>query len=162
VVRPGHERYDMLRAGVVDVDLLPFDLLYSFKIHEVTKYYVQVELITCCGGCILINKGKFNSLSPETRKILMEAGKEAQLIGATVILPKWHKKCETEWKAAGLKFIKFPKEEKKKWAQSVKDTAAEWAKEMDAKGLPGSEIVKRWQEITEELGYEWPKKWGGQ
>lgn len=162
VVRPGHERYDMLRAGVVDIDLLPFDLLYSFKINEVTNYYVQVDLISCCGGCIIMNKDRLNSLTPETQKIIMEAGTEAQLIGANEILPKWHKRCETEWKAAGLKFIKFPKDEKKKWAGTVEDTAAEWAKEMDAKGLPGTKIVKRWQEITEEMGYEWPRKWGGQ
>jgi len=160
VVRPAQERYDLLRAGVVDADLLPFDLLYAFKIHEVTKYYIKAELITCCAAVIVMNKDTFNKFSPQVQKILLEAGKDTELRGAREIMPKWHDRCEGEWKAAGIEFIDFPKEEKIKWANSVTDTAAEWALEMDAKGLPGTEVVKRWQEITSELGYEWPRKWG--
>jgi TRAP-type C4-dicarboxylate transport system substrate-binding protein len=160
VVRPGQERYDLLRSGVVDADLLPFDLLYAFKIHEVTKYYDQVDLITCNGAVIVMNKDAFNSLSPENQKIALEAGKETEMRAAREIIPKWHEKCYKAWKAAGLDFIVFPKEEKVKWANSVPDTAEEWALEMDAKGLPGTAVVKRWQEITAKLGYEWPRKWG--
>lgn len=162
VVRPGHERYDMLRTGVVDADLLPFDLFYSFKIHEVTKHYVKVDVITTCAFVILMNKNRFNSFSPKIQKILKETGHEVELIGAKEIIPKWKGICEKAWKDAGIEFIDFPREEKVKWAASVDDTAAEWAKEMDQKGLPGSKLVKRWQEITEELGYDWPRKWGVQ
>jgi TRAP-type C4-dicarboxylate transport system substrate-binding protein len=160
VVRPAQERYDLLRAGVVDADLLPFDLLYAFKIHEVTKYYVRADLITCCWAVLVMNKDTFNRFSPQVQKILLEAGKDAELRGAKEIIPRWRTRCDREWKAAGIQFIDFPKEEKAKWANSVPDTAAEWALEMDAKGLPGTAVVKRWQEITSELGYEWLRTWG--
>jgi TRAP-type C4-dicarboxylate transport system substrate-binding protein len=160
VVRPGQERYDLLRTGVVDADLLPFDLLYSFKIQEVTKYYDQVDLITCNGSVIVMNKDAFNSLSPENQKIVLEAGQEAEMRAVREIIPKWVDKCSKEWKAAGMEFIVFPKEEKVKWANSVPDTAEEWALEMDSKGLPGTAVVKRWQEITAKMGYEWPRRWG--
>ena len=51
-------------------------------------------------------------------------------------------------------------EAKVEYRVTVPDTAAEWALEMDAKGLPGTEVVKRWQEITSDLGYEWLRTWG--
>ena len=61
--------------------------------------------------------------------------------------------------AAGLTMIKFPDEDKKKWAALIPDTPAIWAAEAEAAGIPGWEIAKRWQEITTEMGYEWPRKW---
>ncbi len=160
VVRPGQERYDLLRSGVVDADLLPFDLLYAFKIQEVTKYYDQVDLITCNGNVIVMNKDTFNSLSPETQKIVLKAGEEAEMRAVREIIPRWLDKCNKEWKAAGMEFVVFPKEEKVKWAKEVPDTAEEWALEMDSKGLPGTALVKRWQEITTKMGYDWPRHWG--
>jgi len=160
VVRPGQERYDLLRTGVVDIDLLPFDLLYAFKIHEVTKFYIRANLMTACGAVLVMNKDAFNALTPEQRKLFLDAGKEVELWAARELLPKWHARCDAEWKKAGLTYVDISPEDKKKWADSIPDTALEWAKEVDAKGLPGSAIVKRWQEITSLLGYQWPRKWG--
>ncbi|MEM4406459.1 MAG: TRAP transporter substrate-binding protein DctP [Candidatus Methanomethylicaceae archaeon] len=160
VVRPGHERYDLLRTGVVDVDLLPFDLLYAFKIHEVTKYYVQVDLMTACGAVIVMNKDAFASLPREWQKVLLDLGREVEMWTARELIYKWHEICKSAWEKAGLTFIKFPPEERVKWANSIPDTAKEWAEDVERQGLPGSDIVKRWQEITTELGYKWPRIWG--
>lgn len=160
VVRPGHERYDLLRSGVVSTDSLPFDLFYSFKIHEQTKYYIKVNLISCLAAPILMNLDTFKSFSPEIQKILLEIGKEVELKAAKEIIPKWWDKCVKEWKAKGIIFIDFPEEEKQKWAATLEDLPAEWAAEVEGKGLPGFKIVERWQEITKELGFKWARKWG--
>ena len=59
-----------------------------------------------------------------------------------------------------MKFIDFPTEEQKKWVETLDDIPAEWAAEMESKGLPGFQAVKRWQEITTDLGYKWSRRWG--
>ena len=41
-----------------------------------------------------------------------------------------------------------------------RDIPAEWADEVAKMGLPGWEIVKRFQEITAQKGYKWPRQWG--
>lgn len=160
VVRPAPERYEMLRSGVVDVDLLPFDLLYGFKIHEQTKYLIKVELITCLWGPILMNLNTFNKFPPEIQEMFLEVGKDMELRAAREIIPRWRERVMKEWKEAGIEFIDFPEEEKQKWVDSIPDTALEWAEEVEAKGYPGHKIVQRWQEITTEMGYKWPRKWG--
>jgi TRAP-type transport system periplasmic protein len=160
VVRPAGERYDLLRGGVVSTDLLPFDLFYSFKIPEVTKYYINAKLTTACWGPVLMNLETFNSSPPELQKIFTDAGVAVELKVATEIIPRWWKKCETEWKAKGIEFITIPDEEVQKWAATLEDIPAEWAKEVDGKGIEGSKIVSRWQEITSEMGFKWPRKWG--
>jgi TRAP-type transport system periplasmic protein len=160
VVRPAGERYDLLRSGVVDADLLPFEYTYVLKLHELAKYFIKVDLTTCAGAPIVMNLTTFKGLSPEDQKIVIEAGKNAEMKAVKEFLPQLWAKCEKAWKDAGVQIIDFPAEEKKKWADSLEDTPAEWAAELEAMGYPGFKIVQRWQEITSEMGYKWPRKWG--
>lgn len=160
VVRPVADRYDLLRGGVVNTDLLPFDLFYAFKIHEVTKYYIKVHLTTALYGPVLMNLETFKGFPKEVQKIFLEAGQDVEIRVATEVIPRWWAKCEKEWKAKGIQFISLSDEDIKKWASTLEDIPAEWAKEVEGKGYPGFKIVERWQEITSELGFKWPRKWG--
>lgn len=161
VVRPGHERYDLLKSGVTSVNLDPWDNMYAFKLHEVTNYYLDnLALLTACPMGIFMNLDTFKSLDPETQKIMLEVGKNVELKTAQVILPQWRKKTEDLWRAKGIKWITFPDSEKAKWAESLDDIPAEWAADMEKLGLPGFRIVNRWQEITSGMGYKWNRKWG--
>jgi TRAP-type C4-dicarboxylate transport system substrate-binding protein len=160
VVRPAGERYDLLRGGVVTMDLLPFDLFYAFKIDEVTKYFIDARLITACWGPVLMNLTTFKKLPPDVQKIFLEAGKDVELKAATEIIPKWWVKCEKAWKEKGIQFEHISDADIKTWAHSLEDIPAEWAKEVEKKGIPGFKIVNRWQEITTEMGFKWARKWG--
>jgi TRAP-type C4-dicarboxylate transport system substrate-binding protein len=160
VVRPAAERYDMLRSGVVDVDLLPFDLFYAFKIDEVTKYYIRAHLTTACWGPLLMNLDTFKGFPTEVQKIFLETGKEMEMKTATEIIPRWWEKATKAWKARGIIFIDFPDKEREKWAATLSDIPAEWAAEVEGKGYPGFKIVQRWQQITSQMGFKWARKWG--
>jgi TRAP-type C4-dicarboxylate transport system substrate-binding protein len=107
-----------------------------------------------------MNLDTFKSFPPEIQNILVETGKETVIRAAKEIIPKWWDRCVKEWKAKGIIFLDLPDAEKIKWAATLEDIPAEWAKEMEEKGLPGFKIVERWQQITSEMGYKWPRKWG--
>ena len=49
-----------------------------------------------------------------------------------------------------------------KWQALTPDLPAVWASETEEKfsGLPCFDIVKRYQEITTQLGYKWARTWG--
>jgi TRAP-type C4-dicarboxylate transport system substrate-binding protein len=160
VVRPVAERYDLLRTGVVNIDLLPFEHFDAYKIYEVTKYYINAKFITALYGPVYMNIDTFKGFSPEVQKILLETGQEMELRAAREIIPKWWNTLTEKYKKAGITFIDFPDEEIKKWSSSLEDIPAEWAAEVEAKGYPGWKLVQRWQEITTELGFKWVRKWG--
>ena len=160
VTRPAQDRYDLLRSVVVQANSLPFELQYAFKIHEVTKYFIRADMISGSYAPVFMNLDTFKKFSPEIQKILLEAGRDTELKTVKEILPRWWDKCFKVWNAAGIQFLEFSKEEKRKWAEMIEDTTIEWAAEVEGKGYPGSKIVQRWQEITSEFGHEWPRKWG--
>ena len=160
VVRPGHERYDMLRSGVIDIDLLPFPLFYAFKIHEQTEYYLDAGFTASFWTMAVMNKDFYEKLPPQTQKLLVDVGKEVELRAVKEIIPKWWNKCVTEWKKRGIEFNTLSDSEKQRWIDSIEYDPSEWGDEMAAKGLPGHKIVQRWQEITTDMGFHWARKWG--
>lgn len=160
VVAPAHERYSMMQTGVVDVDLLPVDLFTSFRVYEQAKNYVEIDSLLANYFDLWFNKPKFDKLSPELQKLMLEAGEAVELQVAKDLIPAWTKRSLEQFEKAGVKPSKFPAEQRSKWAQMVEDIPAEWAKEVEGQGYPGTQVVKRFQELTTGFGYTWPRKWG--
>ncbi len=149
VVRPGVDRYDMLNTGVISVNLDPIENQFLFKINEVTKYYMRgAQVLTLADIPIAMNINTFKKLPPAWQKIILDAGRDVEVMAYKEILPGWEKKIVDTWEKQGMKFIDFPASEQKKWMDSLEDIPALWAAEMESLGLPGFQTVKRWQEIA--------------
>lgn len=160
VVAAAHDRYTMLQTGVTDMDYLPADLFSAFKVHEQAKYYLQFDSFTGNFFDLWMNKDSFAKLPKEVQKIMLETAEEVSLKNAKEFVPEWTKRAEDIFRKAKIEFVPFPTALKDEWAQKVSDIPAEWADEVTKQGYPGWEIVKRWQELTAQLGHKWPRKWG--
>ena len=161
VVRPGPDRYDMLKTGVVSVDLNPIENQFLFKLNEVTKYCMRgANILILANIPIAMNINTYKKLPPAWQKIIQETGRDMEELAYKEILPTWEKKIYASWEKQGMKFVDFPASEQKKWMDGLEDIPAEWAKEMEGLGLPGFQTVKRWQEITSSMGYKWQRQWG--
>lgn len=161
VIRPGQEYYDLIRNRICTMNLTPWNLTYAFKLQEVTKYFIETGLVTVCGTPVLMNLKTYNSLPPEYQKIVREAGLKMEMVAATETLPKWKEICYKAFREAGMEIVTLSDEDKKKWVEEVEDIVDVWAKDVEKLGLPGYKIAHRWQQITEELGFKWPRKWAG-
>lgn len=159
IVQPGGDRYMSLQTKLMDMSILPIDMNYAFKIHEVTKFAIDVGLGTYLNEGLLMSAASFKKLSPEFQKIFLEVGKEAELT-----LWDYDKKQKgvliEAMKKAGITFIEFPKAERDAWIAATPDTTLEAVKLLEDKGYPGTEMVRRYQEEMAKLGYSWTRKWG--
>jgi TRAP-type C4-dicarboxylate transport system substrate-binding protein len=158
VITPAGDRYVNLQSGVIDADLLWLDLQYALSLHEQSKYMVPIPFGSFVAEDIMMNLDSFNKLSPKNQKILLEVGRESEDYVANYLKQR-RQDVTAKMKETGLEVIAFPEADIKEWAAKIPDTPAVWAAEAEKAGLPGWEIAKRWQEITSEMGYKWPRKW---
>jgi len=164
VVRIGHERYEMLQTGLLDGDTLPLDLFYQFKIQEQAPNFIGGTGWFNPGGgySTQMNLDLFNSFAPEIQQLFMEVAEETSLKIAGEVYSTFQDKVYAEWAEQGVEFFIFPTAERNKWAAATPDIPARWADEVEEAGLPGYEIMNRFQDLCEEMGYEWPVRWAVQ
>lgn len=159
IIAPAPEFYSQLERGLVDGVCLPLSIQGIFKLQEVAKHYTTINLNTLVIFTIYINGGTWKKLSPEDQQIWKDAAREAEqffLAG----LDQEDANLIKIFKDAGVQFYTMPASDIKQWAESMPDIPAEWAKKMEAKGLPGWQIVDRYLELSKQEGWEFPRKWG--
>jgi TRAP-type C4-dicarboxylate transport system substrate-binding protein len=161
VAAPGSERFTMLQTGVVDSSFNPIDLAYTFKDIEQAPYCLDPNLLVTAWISCWMNIKTFNKLPANVQKILLDAGIEIETIAGKDVNHKWSDMIWAEWKKnPKFKYAKLSDADRKAWAEKCEDVPAEWAAEVTALGYPGWDLVRRFQEISGELGHKWVRKWG--
>jgi len=145
------ETYDSLSRGEVEGSMAPQEALKTWKWGEVVKITTEnFGSSYSTGFFVVMNKKKWNSLSPDIQKIIEKVNEE------------WIVKQGSTWdevdKAGreftlklGNKIIPLSQEEDWKWGKLVKPLYDDYVKNMKAKGLPGEEALKFYLERSYQL-----------
>ncbi|MEE9201659.1 MAG: C4-dicarboxylate TRAP transporter substrate-binding protein [Dehalococcoidia bacterium] len=159
VSMPVSQRYQSLQTGVVDGSVLPFDLNKNIRTHELVKYGTILGMGAAFSTSVTFNAEVWNKLPADIQEIILQVGAEASKKYAAENDALGMEAIE-EMKAAGVEFIELPAAEKAKWAEMLPDFPAEWAREMNEKGQPGTRVMAAYLEITEKAGVKHARQWG--
>ena len=132
--------YQNLEKGVADGTSLAWGAFKAYKIYEVTKYHTNAHL----GGvayCTIMNKAKWAGLPEDLQKVILDVTAER--------LPDSTCRAVTNEANEGIKIVKergqeifdLPRDEMKRWVATARPAWDKWAKDMDAKGLPGRAVL---------------------
>ncbi|MCL1921329.1 MAG: TRAP transporter substrate-binding protein [Kiritimatiellaeota bacterium] len=139
---PQGETYEALQKGVVDATFCPVEALKGWKQGEVIKYVTDSECVGYTTVCfVAMNKAKWESLPEGLQQLIAQVNRE------------WIAKHGQAWNdadAEGLAFVHELKheiiplsaEEQAVWREKVDPLLADSAAKVDAKGLPGSDVLK--------------------
>jgi TRAP-type C4-dicarboxylate transport system substrate-binding protein len=159
VLSPAPEFYERLERGVIDMAFCGKEVLHMVKLHEIAKYFFSVELNTPTTMSLWINLDTWKKFTPEDRELFLKVGKRAE-----EVYLDWFdqhlKKVDEDFKKKEIIHTTMSDKDKKQWATIMPDLPSEWAKEMEAKGLPGWKIVETYIELSEKEGWKFPRKWG--
>jgi len=151
VAAPMPERYDSISKGVSDGGLFPVEALKGWKLGEVvqntTLNYGSAYTTTFF---IVMNKGKWASLSPDIQKVFREVNIE--------FIEKFGKGWDQIDKEGadfgatqGVKTLTLTPEEDAKWVAAVQPILDEYVTNMKKKGLPGEDAMKFVKEELDKL-----------
>ncbi len=139
----GGEMYEALQRKTIDARILSFEAAQRFKTYEVAKYMSKIEM-GCIAGVSMftINKRKWDSLSKEHQKIILEEGDKAGRWEAQAMKDD-DLKFQKYLKGKGVIIVDFSPEDREKWKNSagVQKIAGDWAATMEKQGLPGKKTL---------------------
>jgi TRAP-type C4-dicarboxylate transport system substrate-binding protein len=119
----GGEMYEALQRKTIDARINSYEGTKRFKLYEVAKYISTISMGAIAGvNMFTINKRKWDSLSKEHQKILLEEGER---------VGKWEAQAMRDGDAEfqkylqgkGMQIVEFSAEDREKWNSRARRSA---------------------------------------
>lgn len=151
------DAYTSIDTGVYQGWAMSADVAYSFKVHEVAKFFTKVGFGSFVTGYVTINLDTWNSLPKEVQAIMEDVANEFSMELYKRNMAN-HDKALDAFKAAGCTIYELTPEERARWGKVLSEAgvAKVAAKKADANGLPGTEVLKAYIKLLEDTGYKFP------
>jgi TRAP-type C4-dicarboxylate transport system substrate-binding protein len=150
--------YNDLKSGVADGVIVSMVPAASAKLHEVVPHITKVNIGAQSTGALGVNKRTLEKLPKEVQKIFIEVGRAYADEFAKVQMATADQALKTMI-AAGAKVAELDPAERKRWADTLPPLGREWAADLDAKGMPGTRILKSYIEGLSAGGVQFPRDW---
>ncbi len=146
VALPVGEAYDALSKGVAEGTIVPMESLEGFKLAEVVKYTsLNFGTAPTGGQWIVMNTAKFNGLPKDIQNIMEKVSQE-WIVKSAIAWDEIDRSGKEYALKLGHKFDSLTPDEEQRWVKAVKPIIDDYIKDTKAKGLPGDQVVKFWQD----------------
>ena len=150
--------YNMLQTGLVDHAMLWPEAAKTFKISEVAPYMLRADIGAVNSKTITVNKDYWDGLPGEVQDVLKEVAVLYRDHVAGIAMDRAAASRDA-YVAAGGTIVEMDPAEREAWAKAIPDIAAEWAKGLDDKGEPGTEMLVAYLAKLKDAGYEGVRDW---
>jgi len=150
--------YNMLQTGLVDHAMLWPEAAKTFKIAEVAPYMLRADIGAVNSKTITVNKDYWDGLPGEIQDVLREVAVLYRDHVAGIAMDRAAASRDA-YVAAGGTIVEMDAAEREAWVSAIPDIAAEWAKGLDDKGEPGTEMLVAYLAKLKDAGYEGVRDW---
>lgn len=151
------EAYTGMRTHVYEGWIMFPSAWVNLKLHEPGPFYTTIGFGSITWHGLTINLDKWNKLPADVQEILLEVAADYEEQTGSVNLDEYDKHIAT---LEGLITVKnLGPEVRLEWAKSLTSWPKSVADELDAKGLPASEVLSLALEAAEKRGYTWPVRY---
>lgn len=149
------DAYTSMQTGVYNGWIMFPSAWVNFKLYEVGKFYTEIGFGAITWHGLTVNSARWSKLPKEVQDIILEVAKEYEAKTGTVNAENYPKQI-AELKARGVNVRQLPDKVRLDWAQSLAAWPAQKAKELDAAGLPGTQVLEIALKAAEDNGHKWP------
>lgn len=144
------EIFDAMSKGTIDGALLPFTSTFSYGLDQIVGSATRDANFGSVGITYSISEKKWNSLPEDVQQALSEAGREVTE-SACKAFDDAEGKLADELAADGANVFALSPDEKARLTETFATVADDWAKALDGRNKPGSEILSDFRAEVEKL-----------
>ena len=153
--------YNMIQTGVVDAAMLWPEAAKTFTIAEVAPYMLQADLGAVNSKTVTVNADIWAELPDEVKDVLQQVAVEYRDHVAGIAMDRAEESRQAYIDGGGT-IIEMSADERRAWAESMPNIAAEWASNLDANGGPGSEMLQAYMGKLADAGFDPIRDWAAE
>ena len=153
------DAYTSMQTGVYNGWIMFPSGWVNFKLYEVGKFYTEIGFGAITWHGLTINSARWAKLPKEVQDVILEVAKEYEAKTGTVNKENYPKQL-ADLKGHGVNVRTLPEKVRQDWANSLAAWPAQKAKELDAAGLPGTQVLEIALKAAEDNGHKWPVRYG--
>jgi TRAP-type transport system periplasmic protein len=147
---------DALSKGTIDACAIPWEVVPSVKVHELTKFHSEFDsngpALYTTTFVMAMNKPKFDSLSPELKKVIdANSG-----MATSAWLGKTQQGNDPNGRKSavdrGNTLFTFPAEERQEFIKLSAPVDDEWVADMTKRGFDGKKLLQTAKELIAKHG----------
>ena len=142
---PGAELYEALSRGTVDGVLFPIPGVLGYDLTGLIKNMTTGQNFGDVVTFHAVSLKRWNELPVDVRAAMEEAG-DAATKNACAMLDRDVVGNTETLKGRGVKINTLPADEQAKLDAMYEEVAQQWAKELDARGKPGTAVLKAFRD----------------
>ncbi len=150
--------YNMLQTGLVDHAMLWPEAAKTFKIAEVAPYMLKADIGAVNSKTVTVNADYWKKLPKEVQDVFLEVAVAWRDHVASVAMDRAAASRDAYLEAGGT-VIEVGTEERLGWATAMPDIATEWAKNLDDKGEPGTDMLNAYMGKLKAAGFTPVRDW---
>jgi len=150
--------YSDLKSGVYDAALTLPSLAIGLRLYEVTPYMLRVDAGATSWAGLTMRKAAFDPLPDPVKAAIRETaiGYRTQLIELQRTVPTVGFE---ELQAKGMTITPMSAANRRAWAASMPDVAAEWASDLEKKNLPARKLMRAYLASLRTRGEQPVRDW---
>jgi TRAP-type C4-dicarboxylate transport system substrate-binding protein len=151
------EAYTSMQTRVYDGWIMFPSAWVNLKLHEVGPFYTLIGFGTITWHGLSINADTWKKLPKEVQDVVVETAKDFEEQVGKVNRERYQKDIDTLRKLISVNQIED--KVRQEWAGALKDWPQKMAGDLDAKGLPASQVLKLTLGAAEKHGHKWPHRY---
>jgi len=133
--------YQSLSRGTIDGMLFPYSSIFSYDLQDQIKSASKDANFGSFVVTYLISEKRWKSLPSDVQTTMARIGREATERGCE-ISQRNEQQDQERLAAHGVKEVEFSGADKTRFEKEMSDVSDEWAKELDGRGKPGTEVLE--------------------
>lgn len=150
--------YEDIKTGVSDGALTFATGAWGARLHEVAPHITKVSIGAMYAGALVVNKSRFDALPPGVQQVLREVGSDYARRYAEE-QSRLALQAMAQAQAAGARVAELDARQRQRWAAALPNVAQTWVDDLEARGLPGREVLTLYLTGLQRRGAAMPRDW---